>query len=324
MIFKLLTVLTLVTARYCSERGGCHCDCSWASSCSIWKDDGSCCFGCCCKIPSTPSTPSISPPTPLPTDPKSECYRKCDSMFPNPSPTPSSPSYKLYCPSSQDLMVAYGTATLSNQGWTIYNGGGVATKSSFELLQGGWVEYDVDVSRVNRGINVNVYTISPTIRGSSFTQSDYCDGARTDHTWCVEIDWLESNGNCGGATTYHTIKGPGEGCTAWGCRTHFEYNGRTKFRMRIEHSPDGKLVVIRDGQRITPNDIKPTPRSDDWCILAEAYRTKGALIYSSQWTGWVPTCKGSSDNGVLEGSVYTVSNLKIFGSVLQGPEPMRC
>merc|ERR1712056_125376 len=48
----------------------------------------------------------------------------------------------------------------------------------------------------------------------------------------------------------------------------------------------------------------------------------GAVIYSSQWVGWVPgSCPG---DGNLQASSYSVSNIKIQGSVVQGPEPTRC
>merc|ERR1712224_870328 len=45
-------------------------------------------------------------------------------------------------------------------------------------------------------------------------------------------------------------------------------------------------------------------------------QSKGAVLYSSQWVGWVPGDWGSS--------VYAVKNLKITGRVVQGPEPRRC
>jgi hypothetical protein len=235
-------------------------------------------------------------------------------------PTPS--SHQLYCPSSNDLIVAYGQSNLMNQGWRTRGGGGVATKASFNLL-GGYVEYDVDVSKTLAGVNANIYTLSPTISNpSGFTQSDYCDGARTDDRWCVEIDWLESNGNCGGATTYHTLKGPGVGCTAWGCRTHYMYNGKTRFSMRVEVSSDGSMKVYRDGKSIDP--IEPPPTLNDLRILRDAYASKGGVIYSSQWVGWVPMEDKCGRNGNLDGSEYAISNLKVFGTVLQGPKPRTC
>merc|ERR1712176_363289 len=104
-----------------------------------------------------------------------------------------------------------------DQGWTVAGGGGVASKSAFNLL-GGYVEYDVDISNIGVGVNANIYSISPSFSGSEFNKTaDYCDGAAYGADWCIEMDWLESNGNCGGASTIHTIQGGGgNGCTAWG------------------------------------------------------------------------------------------------------------
>merc|ERR1711907_791029 len=48
----------------------------------------------------------------------------------------------------------------------------------------------------------------------------------------------------------------------------------------------------------------------------------GAVIYSSQWTGWVPGSCGGDGN--LGASSFSVSNLRITGTVVQGPEPRKC
>merc|ERR1711953_1022577 len=50
--------------------------------------------------------------------------------------------------------------------------------------------------------------------------------------------------------------------------------------------------------------------------------SRGAVMYSSQWTGWVPGSCGGDGN--LGASTFTVSNLKIQGTVIQGSEPRRC
>merc|ERR1712224_168469 len=84
--------------------------------------------------------------------------------------------------------------------------GGAATKSAYNLL-GGFVEFDIDLSGVTPGVNANIYTISPGIGGGGYQQGNYCDGAVNDKPWCLEVDWIESNGNCGGATTLHTKAG---------------------------------------------------------------------------------------------------------------------
>merc|ERR1712118_319118 len=121
-------------------------------------------------------------------------------------------------------------------------------KAAFNLI-GGYVEFDIDFSAVHQGVNANIYTISPPIGGGGYTGSNYCDGADNDKPWCVEVDWIESNGNCGGATTLHTRPGPGSnGCTSWGCRQSYHYNGRTSFHMRIEYDNEGRWTTNRDGQ----------------------------------------------------------------------------
>eukprot|EP00475_Leptophrys_vorax_P001046 TRINITY_DN1054_c0_g2_i1.p1 TRINITY_DN1054_c0_g2~~TRINITY_DN1054_c0_g2_i1.p1 ORF type:complete len:313 (+),score=67.81 TRINITY_DN1054_c0_g2_i1:40-978(+) len=290
--------LSAIRAAYCSTRGGCSCDCSWTSAhpCSTSPDDGSCCYGCCCGG-STPTEPPTSS---------------------------GGGGHGSYCPGAGDLTVAYGSAQLKDQGWSVNGGGAAATKAAFNLL-GGSVEFDIDLSNVRTGVNANIYTISPPGMGSSaFDGSKYCDGARTDNTWCVEVDWIESNGNCGGATTLHTVEGPGNnGCTAWGCRNTYHYNGRSSFHMKIEYGTDGTWTTIRDGQVISPSDLSPGPTGNDWYVLQQQYSSRGAVIYSSLWTGWVPVddCGTSGDLG---SSGFSISNLVITGTVVQGPTPRAC
>jgi len=293
MNFVVLLAFVLATANaanYCADRGGCTCDCSWATTEKCRLDDRSCCWGCCCG--GTPTPPG--PPGDL----------------------------SLYCPSANDLTVAYGSPNLFDQGWSISGGGGVATKSAFNLL-GGYVEYDIDISGVPTGVNANIYTVSPRIGGDGFRQDNYCDGAASGDKFCLEVDWIESNGNCGGATTLHTIEGPGNGCTAWGCSNTYHYNGRTSFHMRIDYGYDGQWTTTRDGQEIGPYSFSPSPQGSDWGILKGFYESKGAVIYSSQWTGWVPV----SDCGTwgdLGSAYFSIKNLKVYGSVVQGPTPRGC
>lgn len=230
-----------------------------------------------------------------------------------------------YCPAVNDLLISYGNAKLIDQGWINTGGGGAATKAAFNLL-GGEVEFDIDFTNTQAGINGNIYTVSPkNIPASGFVPSLYCDGAkRVPDKWCVEIDWIESNGNCGGAVTLHTIIGPGNGCTAWGCREHFMYNGKASFHVKIVYDELGKMTMYRDNQVIKPSDIKPDPLDSDWKILADAYRQSGAVIYSSLWQGWVPLDKTCPGGGSLPASSFTVTNLRITGTVVQGPIPRLC
>merc|ERR1712232_131129 len=244
------------------------------------------------------------------------------SPVPPSPPTPPSPSAD-WCPSAGDFTVAYGSPQLQDGGWTIHGNGGAATKAAYNLL-GGYVEFDVDFSGVTPGVNANIYTISPSIGGGGYQGGNYCDGAVNDRPWCLEVDWIESNGNCGGATTLHTKAGNGpDGCTAWGCRASYHYNGRTSFHMRIEYGTDGSWTTIRDGQTINAGSLSPQPGSFDWGVIKSSYESKGALIYSSEWQGWVPV-QDCGTSGDLPGSHFTVRNLKVKGAVVQGPTPRSC
>jgi len=289
----LLSLFCLVSlAKDCSgSRGNCNCDCTWVgpNKENCLKDDGSCCYQCCC---------GSAPPTP--------------------------PRGDSYCPAAGDLIEAYGKGTveLYDGGWKITSGGAAATKASFNLL-GGSVEYDIDFSSCHPGVNGNIYSISPHFSGS-FSQPAYCDGAKTGADWCVEVDWIESNGHCGGQTTLHTREGPGSnGCTAWGCANSYRYNGRSSFHMTIKYTTSGQWTTIHDGTVIGPGNLSPAPQDYDWQQLASFYSSKGAVIYSSQWVGWVPI-DACGSNGQLDGSVFAIKNLRINGTVVQGPTPRKC
>lgn len=209
-------------------------------------------------------------------------------------------------------------------------GGAVATKASFNMLGGG-AEFDIDFSGVQRGVNANIYTVSPTF-GGSFTQSSYCDGSPgmiDKGKWCMEVDWIESNGNCGAATTLHTKnqKTGNDGCTAWGCRASYTFNGKASFHMRIEYGTDGTWTTIRDGQTINAGMMSPRPSQESWNVLKSTYESKGGVLYSSEWVGWVPEtgpCGGNAGNSAQDASHFTVSNLKVTGSIAQGPQARKC
>ena len=93
--------------------------------------------------------------------------------------------------------------------------------------------------------------------------------------------------------------------------------------MKITYDTDGTWTTYRDGHAITGGSLNPTPSSNDWSILRQYYSEHGAVIYSSQWVGWVPidSCGTSGDLGA---SSFSVRNLRISGKVLQGPTPTKC
>lgn len=232
-----------------------------------------------------------------------------------------------YCPTAEDLTWAYSPENIKivDQGWTNTGGGGAATKSTFNL-NGGYVEYDIDFSEVKTGVNANLYTVAPTVSGKFYNHTlDYCDGQGANQGFCCEMDFIESNGNCGGATTWHAFPGGGsDRCTAWGCASDYMYNGKAKFHMKIQYDSNGSPTVFRDGAQMT--GFNPSPQSQDMAVFKRSHEEKGAVIVSTMWVGWVPEdqCGGSSGESELEASKFSVTNLKISGSVVQGPTPAEC
>jgi hypothetical protein len=95
-----------------------------------------------------------------------------------------------YCPTSDDLLVAYGPGVqIEDGGWSIQGDGGAATKASFNLL-GGFVEFDFDVSSANTGVIPNIYTVSPDGIDGGFTSDKYCDDGENDKPDCLKwIGW---------------------------------------------------------------------------------------------------------------------------------------
>jgi len=231
----------------------------------------------------------------------------------------------LYCPSANDFESGGGVHTF-NRGWTTVGSGGVGTKSSFNLL-GGWVSYNADFSGVPTGVNANIYSISPKFNKPSYTPDQYCDGqpANGNKPWCVEVDFIESNGNCGGQSTLHSWNTPDNngGCGAWGCESDYRYNGGASFWMNVTFDGSGRWTVVHNG--IFINSWNPEPRANDYANVVNAFTQQGAVIYSSQWVGWVPPAGGCpTNNGDVNGAKMTISNLQISGRVVQGPTPTQC
>merc|ERR1712066_820070 len=91
--------------------------------------------------------------------------------------------------------------------------------------------------------------------------------------------------------------------------------------MRIEYGTDGSWTTIKDGQVI--GGLSPSPGGFDWGVIKSTHESKGAVIYSSEWEGWVPV-EDCGTSGNLPGSHFSISSLRIKGSIVQGPQPTRC
>merc|ERR1712232_422871 len=116
----------------------------------------------------------------------------------------------------------------------------------------------------------------------------------------------ENNGNCFQATTWHSDRSGGD------------HDGKAQtgglspqVHIKASWNSDGSSLGV---------DIGGNHHSGEG--FQDVMSQYGAVIYSSQWTGWVPGSCGGDGN--LGASSFSVSNLRITGTVVQGPEPQKC
>jgi len=272
------------------------------------------------------------------------------------------PSFGLdmYCPSSSDLQWDYGEGEgcmIHNQGWQITGGARVSTKAAFNLL-GGWVEFDMDISKSFVGANNNVYGTFPTHSPGNYNTNMYCDGQDIAPYWCPEMDFIENNGPVAWGSTWHTVPGldvpnvtsppnaVSNGCDSHGCAADrlfdpppwYQANCKNSsntgissalpFKLRINfdqytgdmvfNMTQGNKSVTLQGAEYT-NDYGIPPQAYDRSVVKAAMVAQGLVVSSSQWTGWVPADDVCpSYNPTYEGSMFKVMNLKLYGMVTRG------
>lgn len=330
---------SLQANKHCTERGGCECDCSWASPSTCGHDDGSCCHACCCGASPGPTPPPTPPPGPVKhctarggcdcdcawansstcgTDDGSCCWGCCCDTSPTPPPTPKppqpptppSPGLEDFCPDpSNDFQLeeepgAVGTLTWSSSGWTIQGQRRVSSKASFNMAGGGYIEWDMELSGAHGNVNNNFYLTYPNHPNCG--KACYCDSGGSA-PGCAEMDLTENNGNCWQATTWHPDP------------SGADHNGEAQ-EGAITTNMHFKAQWDASGDALTVNVGGNTHSGNG---LASLMKQFGGVVYSSQWQGWVPG-GGRCGNGDLGSSVYTVKNLKVRGAVVQGPRPRLC
>jgi len=161
----------------------------------------------------------------------------------------------------------------------------------------------MDLSNSHGGVNSNFYVTFPKKENCGI--SCYCDSGATGG--CAEMDYTENNGGCFQATTWHEDPSGGD---KGGHGGSGGLSGGV-VHMKATYSADGSSLTMQ----VSGNHYSGDGLGD----LLEQY---GAVIYSSQWVGWVPgNCGG---DGNLQASSFSVSDVKIVGKVVQGPEPRKC
>jgi hypothetical protein len=176
----------------------------------------------------------------------------------------------------------------------------VSSKASYNLA-GGFMEFDMDLGGAHGNVNNNFYLTFPR------DGHTYCDsGGSCGGSCCAEMDITENNGHCFQATTWHSDRSGGDhdGSAQTGGLS-------SQVHVKASWNADGSSLGV---------DIGGNHHSGEG--FQDVMSQYGAVLYSSQWTGWVPgNCGG---DGNLGASSFSVSNLRIQGKVVQGPEPRRC
>jgi len=141
------------------------------------------------------------------------------------------------------------------------------------------------------------------------------------------MDIIEVNGKCAMATTIHTFATDGKpnnaDCDRWGCGSINKLPSAL-FTIRAAFGHDGSLEVTMNGSPI--NGYSPVPSASSNDVVVKTMQSIGAVIESSQWFGWAPAenqCPAGSDDKLPQ-SVVKISNVKVQGVVVQGPEPTKC
>jgi Leucine-rich repeat (LRR) protein len=234
-----------------------------------------------------------------------------------------SASIELFCPTAHDMINENAMVTFVDAGWSIKGSGRVSSKSAWNLL-GGFMEFDMDLSEVDPEVNANFYTVSP--EGENCGSECYCD-SRTN-TSCMEMDIFEGNGQCAMSTTVHTFSKAGRpdnpDCDRWGCTAGISLPS-PKVHVKAMFSLGGNMTVAINGK--LNNKYHPWPSAASNRRVVETMKTRGAVIESSLWYGWVPNetaCPKGTKKGLTRSNL-TISNVRVMGSVVQGPQyPTRC
>jgi len=233
--------------------------------------------------------------------------RRCGAgpvpMPPMPAPKPNGPVE--YCPDpAKDFQQEDGTPaalTWTSSGWKIHGKGRVSSKASFDT-RGGFIEFDMDLGEAQGNVNTNFYLTYPHKKNCGV--DCYCDSGPTGG--CAEMDLTENNGHCFQQTTWHTDTwGNNKAGGNWK-KSHIGPN----LHVHADFSPDGNTVWDHVGGNTWQGPG-----------MGSEFQKWGGVLYSSQWTGWVP---GNCGWGSLDASKFEVKNLKVKGKVVQGPEPRRC
>merc|ERR1712228_588440 len=94
------------------------------------------------------------------------------------------------------------------------------------------------------------------------------------------------------------------------------------------YTQDGQMTVKHGSETVGPSSLNPGEKSSDWDVVKNTMTSKGTVLYSSQWGNWVPvdSCGAAAHDPspTVDNSMFSITGLKIFGTVVQGPQPRKC
>merc|ERR1712070_1335250 len=108
------------------------------------------------------------------------------------------------------------------------------------------------------------------------------------------------------------------GCDQGGCEALMTVGG--EFHVKAEFGLDGWMHTYFNGNEI--DGFNPYPSGDAINSVRDTMNSRGVVFSSSQWTGFVPG--PGNVQGDLANSQFSITNVRVSGSVVQVPEPPRC
>jgi len=293
----------------------CQCNCNW--DCGGETDWSSCCSRlCCAKVCCAGTSPA-------------EC------VFTTAAPVPPSQPKKMFCKFKFNVH-NYGNPMVWDDGYTLHgpDGGKLLSAAVFDLRDGGWISYTMNLSNVDPGNNANLYLIFPPTgdasRDDCYGEDCYCDGQgggvqTNSYGWCIELDVIEANGPSDFALTWHTCQAHNNdcGCGSWGCLKGYGFGGKhgcnepsesgidgmLPFNVNITFDTEGCMVttfsqgskeLVVSKEHLAGNGAHDDVILKDWLErscgeIARALESDGVVIASSLWSGWEPGVGGAKN-----------------------------
>jgi len=229
-------------------------------------------------------------------------------------------------------------------GFRLHGGTGVWGKQTWNMIDGGYIQFSMDTSYASNGVNNNLYLTTPN--SYQFENQIYCDVQRDgydNNENCLELDLVEHNGNCRSHLGVHTWPDHDGGCDRGGCFGQANISGKRTFRMTFNSEGGFSLKYQKDDHK-TWHTLHLTDHISgggrDWtdakARIKQQMENNGFLIHSSQWEGWVPTDNAAdpafdsthcTKNEGLSNSYFDIWNVVVHGAIVQnieGSNPPHC